>query len=242
MRRKVKEISISDLKYKIKHIGGLSAFELQIELLKILTPLAESASLGIQKEFLGKAVSSFLNGTLDIDEEKLLAMVGPDDAENLKDLLGEKLSPVELAQKLKDKLKEPDLVMSIIKESVQDSSLEQNIMKGIPDLISTISGVIQGIDQKVISNFMRDVISKSLVEIKIDTDKNWSIFGDGEKEINFEELEDLTAESWTDLLELTVFISLYNFAKPIAMLLKKSQMMEWVRDYLGPMMSNEKVA
>lgn len=246
--RETRLVPLGTFKYSVMHLPGIKGFKMQARLLKILTPIFKAGSLSVQKEFLVKAAKMFISGEMELDEEKLKCMIGEEDLEKLKDLFGAKQTATELAMNLTHRLENSELVLEILQDAVKEveasdsqdgeNGMIKTIMEGIPEFAELLVDLMQSIDEEVLADFMEEIISCSVV--RVTKPDNTEINFETGKKFDFGKLDALLAGKWHELLELTIFICLYNFAVPIFLLVKKNQIASWWTDFIGTKIQKEK--
>lgn len=236
--RKEEEITLYGSTYKVKQLAGTTGARILLQLTRLIMKGAGSISDLLQNENVKKIIKSFFTDELKLSPD-VLAILPPEIEKKLMPLL-DKVYPSsqELKTALSQYLSAQELdkyYLKIVPKAALSSTPEfSTILSASGHLLILIRDIIITIDLDEFDDLFSGLINRSVIRYQP---------AGQEKFIKWQTTEgyafdDCFAGNYNQMLELFVYLALFNYAESIIML-KKNQILSYLQPYLKKLKPEE---
>ena len=237
--RQEEEITIYGTEYKIKQLPATTGARLLIQIIKVFFTGAGSLSNILQDERVKKIIETFFTNSLLISD--LVMEDLPADVKNkLQPLKGQTLTDVgAIKEALSLHLSKDEVekyYLPICKKAAFSSTPEfSEILSITGHLLEFIKEVVHTLDPDEFDSLLSNLINKSIIRYRPEKEEKYKKWLNANGDFAF---DDHFAGRYNEMLELFVYLILFNYAESLIML-KKNQILSWLNTYLEKLKPKE---
>jgi len=234
--RKEEEVEIYGYTYKVKQLSATKGSLLLLKLSRLI--FAGAGSLGelLEKPEVKKLIDSFFSNDFIITDE-VLALLPSDVSPKLLQLKGQVFSGTDdLKAELETLLSADEMsqhfVMISMKSAVgKDSS--DSIVSISSQLLQLVRDIMINMDEDIFTSLLSNMINESVLRCRGVGKEKWDLWLHPTAQIYI--FDDHFAGRYNAMLELFVFLLIFNYAESFLML-KKNQISKFLRPILDKLM------
>lgn len=238
--RQEKEIPIGATTYKVKQLPATVGMRINLQLTKLVAGALEAISNIAEKNQIKKLIENYFGDELTVSAGKLTAALPEPVAAKLADLDGQTYADAaEFGEALKNKLDADELKAhraEIIKATAVDAIPDlSSLLSATHELGGLIKDVVMVLDEDQIMDLMEKLINGSVIRYTPETEGRSRDWIDDRGQTAFDEH---FGGNYNELLELFVFLIIFNFAESY-LALKKNKVLTYITPYLAKLDQNQ---
>jgi len=237
--RKEEEINVHGTEYKIKQLPGTAGARIGARLAKIFFSGAGAVGDIMQDERVKELIGQFFKSSLKITDA-VFEDLPPQIRTKLESLKNKEYSDtIELREELSELLSEDErdkyaeiIALKAITGSNNDFS---TIISGLGKFVELLKNMIHEVNPDEFEAILSDMINKSVIRYRPQGNEKFEPWINREQNYAF---DDHFAGRYGEMLELFVYLALWNYAESLIML-KKNQISTYLQPYLGMLKPEE---
>lgn len=230
--RTEKDITVCGTEYRVRQLPGTTGARILLKILKVFFNGAESFADLLENTHVKEIIETFFTTSLVINDivfEDLPASV----KQKLKSVSGQTFPDVEsLHEGLKPLLSEVELekyYLQISRKAAFTSTPEfSQILSMTGHVLTLLKDIIHRIDEDDLDDLLTGLINNSVIRYTPASEEKTTKWLNAENNYAF---DNQFAGNYNEMLELFVYLVLFNYAESFIML-KKNQILEWLKPWL----------
>lgn len=237
--RKEEERNIYGTKYKIRQLPATIGARLLMRITKVFFKGAGSLSDVLQNEQVKSIIESFFTDSLVIND-LVLEDLPPDIKAKLQPLKGQTLEDIDVVHeallKHLSKSETKEYYPQICKKAAFSSTPEfSQILSISGHLIQLIGDIVNNVDPDEFDGLLSELINKSVIRYRPAKEEEYKKWLNNNNDYAF---DDHFAGRYNEMIELFVYLILFNYAESLIML-KKNQILSYLNTWMEKLKPKE---